>query len=334
LYRYSSADKTIQVWSMTPTQKKTEVQLRAEAAAAAKDPSKAVEKIGGPELALKLQGHLSDVTSCAFGQSGASLATGSLDHSIMLWNPVAGAHVGILVGHTAAVTDIHYSADGRFLLSTSRDHHLRIWHPRSGQTILVLKQGCVLHSGRFAPDGSQLLVAADDGGVCLWSWAGREGSFSVGQSPRKPNLFSRGYKLRDDATGGGTETARSDGGGSMRTSMSALKEETNPLSFEGQAHKGAMTAVTGFTSDDEGVLGTEPVLSAGGCTSYKSSCDPSLESARFRFQPLRLSGEKMVVSSLCFFKRNLCRYASGGEDGLVRKISTGRGAGKAGLYSC
>ena len=38
----------------------------------------------------------------------------------MLWNPVAGTHVGILVGHTAAVTDVSYSPDGRLLLSTSR----------------------------------------------------------------------------------------------------------------------------------------------------------------------------------------------------------------------
>ena len=279
----ASADKTVQVWSMTPTHKKTAVQQRREAAEKARDPTAVLtEQKHPPELALKLQGHLSDVTCCAYGQSGASLATASLDHSIMLWNPVAGTHVGILVGHTNAVTDISYCSNGRFLVSASRDHHLRIWHPRSGSTVLVLKHSCVLHSVRFSPDVSQLLVAADDGGVCLWSWVGREGSSSMGQMPRKPNLFSRGHKIRD-ANETGAES------GSMRNSKASMREETNPLSFEGQAHKGATTAVAGFTNmsiEDE----------AGGGEAVKG-----------------------VVSE---------SVLSGGEDGFVRKISSKKAPGK------
>lgn len=316
-----STDKTVQVWAMIPARKKsTAVQQRAAAAAAAaaaaRDPKAlAVEDtMGEPELALKLQGHLSDVTCCAFGQTGASLASGSLDHSIMLWNPVAGAHVGILVGHTAAVTDISYSADGRLLLSTSRDHHLRIWHPRSGQTVLVLKQGCGLHSARFSPDASQLVVAGDDGAVRLWSWVGREGSTSMGQMPRKPNLFSRGYTLNDDHgngndNGGCSSETAPHSEGSMRTTMAFRKEGSNPLSFEGQAHKGAMTAVAGFSSEFE--YETEAVT--------RQAVAPRRSShARARGGDASKGGVLETTGPVL----------SGGEDGFVRKIAAGRGAGK------
>ena len=125
----------------------------------------------------------------------------------------------------------------------------------------------------------------------------------MGQSPRKTNLFSRGYKLKDDnvAGGKGSETARSER--SMRVSM-ASGEETNPLSFEGQAHKGAMTAVAGFSN------------------MFEDETDDMAETRARQEDTQRRSSKANRVEPV------LSGVLSGGEDGFVRKISTGRGAGK------
>ena len=127
-----AADKTVHVWSTTPPAKGGGIRGARPAEKTSTTDQTRGEHVE-PEVTLKLQGHLSDVTCCAFGRTAASLATGSLDHSVMLWNPSAGTHVGILVGHAAPVCDVSYSRDGRFLVSASRDHHVRLWHPRSGR---------------------------------------------------------------------------------------------------------------------------------------------------------------------------------------------------------
>merc|ERR1719506_2735605 len=105
-------------------------------------------------MALRLQGHLAAVTCCCFDRSGNSLATGSHDHSIMLWDPFSGIHTGALFGHKAAVTDVHYDVDGCVLVSTSMDHHIRLWDRRSGSPVVIINQGCVVCTARLSPDGS------------------------------------------------------------------------------------------------------------------------------------------------------------------------------------
>ncbi|EEH59828.1 uncharacterized protein MICPUCDRAFT_10501, partial [Micromonas pusilla CCMP1545] len=122
-----------------------------------------------------LTGHTDHVTCCAFGPHDTHLATGSLDHSILLWNSLSGAHMNILVGHNAAVIDICYDSSGKILLSLAKDLCIRIWRPLSGETVLVLKQCCAMQSARFSPDASPTVSASEDGSLVLWDTARGQG---------------------------------------------------------------------------------------------------------------------------------------------------------------
>ena len=312
-----AADKTVHVWSTTPPAKGGGIRGARPAEKTSTTDQTRGEHVE-PEVTLKLQGHLSDVTCCAFGRTAASLATGSLDHSVMLWNPSAGTHVGILVGHAAPVCDVSYSRDGRFLVSASRDHHVRLWHPRSGETVLTLRQSAGALTARLSPDASRLLVGADDASVSVWGWIGREGSASMGQNPQRPRLFARGHALRDDdaetaATDAlGSLTDRSDGSGRSRHTASSVgrKVDRNPLAFDGQAHKGAMNCVAAFFAPSED---DAPNSSTAGSSADGS---PGGSSSAARRDRERARREKMAAR---------LPVLTGGDDGYLRKISTIRG---------
>ena len=207
---------------------------------------------GAPEQVLRLIGHLAEVTCVAFGRDAAGAphaASGSLDHSVMLWNAETGVHVGILTGHLAPIVDVSYSKDHKLLLSASRDRTTRLWRADTGEVVLALNHGARLGGARLSPDASKLLAGVDTGAVAVWGWLGREGSASMGQSPQRPNLFARGHPLSDDSSDDSNQRALSAADASVtkaRRRRDASRRRPNPFAFDGQAHKGAVTCIASF----------------------------------------------------------------------------------------
>jgi WD40 repeat protein len=63
----------------------------------------------------------------AFSPDGRTLATGSVDHSIKLWNLAIHKEVATLRGHDGPVSAVVFSNDGNFLLSGSEDKTAYLW---------------------------------------------------------------------------------------------------------------------------------------------------------------------------------------------------------------
>ena len=79
-----------------------------------------------------LTGHLERINAAAFSPDGLTLASGSLDGTIRLWDTRTGEQKHILFGHRSDVTSVAFSPDGSTVVSGSRDSTIRFWDARSG----------------------------------------------------------------------------------------------------------------------------------------------------------------------------------------------------------
>jgi WD40 repeat protein len=63
----------------------------------------------------------------ALSADGLTLASGSFDQTIKLWNVQTGQLLRTLTGHTDVVRSVAWSADGQVLASGSDDRTIKIW---------------------------------------------------------------------------------------------------------------------------------------------------------------------------------------------------------------
>src|SRR6266849_1082838 len=71
-----------------------------------------------PELVVQT-GHSQNVTSVSFSPDGKTLASGSYDNTVKLWDVSTGAELRTLEGLSQNVTSVSFSPDGKTLASGS-----------------------------------------------------------------------------------------------------------------------------------------------------------------------------------------------------------------------
>ncbi|MDE0427259.1 MAG: WD40 repeat domain-containing protein [Candidatus Poribacteria bacterium] len=202
-----SADKTIGLWSAT-AEKQTGLKISNSVSVdktinpwkAARVTSQLMSSDGNVSNTKHLKtlvGHRYTVHSVAFSPDGKTLASGSEDNTIILWDTTTGEHTrtlasptgpfveptGTLVGHTDTVYSVAFSPDGRTLASSSEDSTVLLWDTTTGEHIKTLARPTgpfvgptdplaghtdTVYSVAFSPDGQILASGSADNTIILW----------------------------------------------------------------------------------------------------------------------------------------------------------------------
>jgi WD40 repeat protein len=130
----------------------------------------------GPYLST-LSGHTNSVSSMALTPDGHTLATGSADHTVILWDltdPAAPRRLGPpLTDHSMPVSSVAFTPDGRTLATGSDDHTVILWDVTDRAQPHRLGLPLTGHTGKvttmaLSPDGRTLISGSADRTVIRW----------------------------------------------------------------------------------------------------------------------------------------------------------------------
>lgn len=138
--------------------------------AARQRPEKKIGKTLPPGVTLlrTLEGHGDAVNSVAFDPANGTLASGSDDYSVKLWDARSGKLLRTLEGHKGKVNCVAFDRANGMLASGSYDNNVKLWDARSGKLVRTLRG----HTGpvygvAFDPVGTIVASASNDETVML-----------------------------------------------------------------------------------------------------------------------------------------------------------------------
>lgn len=121
-------------------------------------------------------GTLSSVNTLAISPDSHTLASGSDDKNIKLWDLNTKKVLASLSGHSQAVKSVAFSPDGKILASASDDKTIKLWQVETLEEICtLLGHAHTVKSVAFSPDGQILASGSWDKTIKLWDiYTGKE----------------------------------------------------------------------------------------------------------------------------------------------------------------
>jgi WD40 repeat protein len=105
----------------------------------------------------RLESHSDWVINVSFSPDGKTLATGSVDKTIKLWDVETGKEIRTLKGHNDSIISVSFSPDSKTLATASADKTIKLWDVKAGKEIRTLEgHKDSIRSVSFSPDGKTL----------------------------------------------------------------------------------------------------------------------------------------------------------------------------------
>jgi WD40 repeat protein len=117
-----------------------------------------------------LRGHQNRILAIAFSPNGNTLASGSLDRTIKIWNPETHQCHLTLQGHQSWIWDVAFHPNSNTLASASYDRTVKLWDVKTGHCTHTLEGhvGSAL-SVTFSPNGQWLASGGYEQMLKLWN---------------------------------------------------------------------------------------------------------------------------------------------------------------------
>ncbi|PSB04666.1 AAA-like domain-containing protein [Merismopedia glauca] len=145
----AAIEKTVKLWNFLPCE----------------DRSKCLYRL---HLVRTFTGHKGRVYTVSFSPDGQTIASGSYDKTIKLWN-IDGQLIHSLNGHLDAVYSVNFSSDGKVIASGSADSTIKLWQPDGKFLRSLVGHLDRVNSVVFSPDGKILASASNDNTIKLWN---------------------------------------------------------------------------------------------------------------------------------------------------------------------
>jgi WD40 repeat protein len=118
----------------------------------------------------RLEKHDGFVVTVSFSPDSQTIASGSWDNTIKLWDVKTGKEIRTLYGHDDAVYSVSFSPDGKTLASSGADNTIRLWDVQTGEEIRTIRgHNNYVFTVSFSPDGKTLASGSSDKTIKLWN---------------------------------------------------------------------------------------------------------------------------------------------------------------------
>jgi WD40 repeat protein len=113
--------------------------------------------------------HEAPLHSIAFSPDGETLAAGSVDHSLLLWNVASGKHIAHVKDQRGSINSVAFSPSGQ-ILATGGDGSVILWALANVGQLREIKtlESINALNVAFSPKGDSLASASSDGSIVLW----------------------------------------------------------------------------------------------------------------------------------------------------------------------
>jgi WD40 repeat protein len=130
----------------------------------------------------------------AFSPDGKTLAAGSWEGTVTLWDVNSGRERTTLKAHEEVACSVAFSPDGKRLVTGGWDDAVKLWDLNSGKELLALKGDSRIYSVAFSPDGKVLAGGTRDRMARLWD---AETGKELAALPHPMHVFSVAFSPVD-----------------------------------------------------------------------------------------------------------------------------------------